>query len=222
MSIIPPSVFQTLDICSRNSVAIFDVLKKRTSGPSSLGGHSFSHPFLLLQPPPQIQNLIPNLPDAVKENLRTAYIGLISETGSLFAMTPQNFPLAVFGRHASKNRLLDSHPSRTGSSRIQSDCGRTRDGEEEEEAATVDELTKRRKLREVAKFKEEVECHDKVMNDKRCLVGARRVELDIGDGTETRIKRLLDAAPSALDYDQYRKVVTYHSLYGGPSREGRR
>jgi len=123
-------------------------------------------------------------------------------------MTPQNFPLVVFGRHDSKDRLLDSsgHPDRVGSS----DQGRVRDGEEEEEeAVTVDELTKRRKLREVTKFEEEVECHDQVMNDRRCLVGMRRVELDVGGGTETRMKRLLDAAPSALDYNQHHEVVTY-------------
>jgi len=207
--------FLLLDIYPSTSVATLDVLRKRSSGPSSLGGDSSLHPFVLLQPQPKIQDLIPNLPNVIKENLGTVHVGLISETGSLFAMTPQNFPLVVFGRHDSKNRLLDSsrHPGRVGSSNIQSGQGRVRDGEEEEEeAATVDELTKRRKLREVTKLKEEVECHDQVMNDRRCLVGMRRVESDAGGGTETRMKRLLDAAPSALDYDQHQEVVTYQPL----------
>jgi len=215
--------FVTLDIYPSTSVATLDVLRKRSSGPSSLGGDFSSHPFVLLQPQPKIQDLIPNLPNVIKENLRTAYVGLISETGSLFAMTPQNFPLVVFGRHDSENRLLDSsrHSSRVASSNTKSGQGRVR--EEEEEAATVDELTKRRKLREVTKFKEEVECHDQVMNDRRCLVGMRRVELDIGGGTETRMKRLLDAAPSALNYNQHRKAVTYqpldHDFNGGGEGE---
>jgi len=211
--------FLLLDIYPSTSVATLDVLKKRSSGSSSLGSDSSSHPFVLLQPQPKIQDLIPNLPSGIKENLGTAHVGLISETGSLFAMTPQKFPLVVFGRHDSTNRLLDSsrHPGRVGPSNIRSGQERVRDGqeeeeEEEEEAATVDELTQRRKLREVTKFKEEIECHDQVMNDRRCLVGMRRVELDIEGGTETRMKRLLDAAPSALDYDQHRKVVTHQSL----------
>jgi serine/threonine-protein kinase/endoribonuclease IRE1 len=94
-----------------------------------------------------------------------------------------------------------------------------KEGEEEEETATVDELTKLRKLREAEAEvqEEEIECHDKVMNDRRCLVGVRRMELDMGDGRETRMKRLLDASPSAMGYEQYRQLLEPHPQY---SREG--
>ena len=60
-------------------------------------------PFVLLQPRPRLQDVLPaiDLPAAVKSrrlpNLDAAYVGLVEETGSLFALSPDHFPLVVFG-----------------------------------------------------------------------------------------------------------------------------
>ena len=45
----------------------------------TLGGST--HPFVLLQPHPKLQDIIPNLPATVKENPLNAYVGLVAESG---------------------------------------------------------------------------------------------------------------------------------------------
>ena len=57
-------------------VAVFDILKAPDR----------SQPFTLLQPQPHLQDVFPgkvNFP-----NRDSAYVGLVEETGSLFAMNP--------------------------------------------------------------------------------------------------------------------------------------
>lgn len=193
------------------SVAVFDVLRRKSDGPIG------PHPFVLLQPRPTIQDILPNISPSLKENPRTAYVGLVKETGSLFAMSPQRYPLVAFGANTGaagkkyKGRLIDSGTAgriklEVGGKR--NGIGRTRedlDGEDtdmDDEPTTVDEITKLRKLREAAHADDtpELECHDRIMNDRRCLVGVRRLELDEGDGHETRMKRLLDGPASASPY----------------------
>ena len=69
------------------SVAIFDVVKspRRTS------------PFVLLQPRLPLQDIIPTTSrQRDYPNVETAFVGLVPETGSLFALGPGNFPLVAF------------------------------------------------------------------------------------------------------------------------------
>ena len=69
----------------RCSVAVFDVL----TSPDR------PQPFALLQPQPHLQDVLPGRMDHLP-HLDAAYVGLINETGSLFAMSPDRFPLVVF------------------------------------------------------------------------------------------------------------------------------
>jgi serine/threonine-protein kinase/endoribonuclease IRE1 len=67
------------------SVAVFDVVKsaRRTS------------PFVLLQPHLRLRDIFPRHRDY--PNDETAFVGLVPETGSLFALSPNHFPLVAFG-----------------------------------------------------------------------------------------------------------------------------
>lgn len=94
-------------------------------------------------------------------------MGLVEETGSLFAMSPEGFPLVVFGGNEPKGKtamLRDRKTLPTGK------------GEKNEEVISPHEST----------------C---MLNpyDTRCIVGVRQVE--DGDGSEGRLKRLLDGPP---------------------------
>lgn len=74
-------------------VAIFDVVKsaRRTS------------PFVLLQPRLHLQDIIPHQREY--PNDETAFVGLVPETGSLFALGPDNFPLVAFSGPVSAQKV---------------------------------------------------------------------------------------------------------------------
>ncbi|TFK31956.1 hypothetical protein BDQ12DRAFT_744289 [Crucibulum laeve] len=156
-------------------VAIFDVL------------HNTSHhsaPFALLQPRPRLQDAVPNFSPNSQLPLDSAYVGMVEETGSLFAMSPDRFPLVVFGGNdQQKKKLIE------GSGMITVD-GEIVDEDDGEEPIAVDELTRLRKLRE----RERLRCAlPAAENDRRCLVGLR----PLGDtDKESRMKRLLDGPGS--------------------------
>ncbi|KAF8892946.1 hypothetical protein BD779DRAFT_1507920 [Infundibulicybe gibba] len=137
-------------------VAIFDVLRNSSSvhSPST-------HPFVLLQPRPRLQI-----------SFQSAFIGIVEETGSLFAMSPTKFPLVVFGVSESqhKNPLIDGSAS----------------SDSEELPTAVDAITR---------AAERNRCDGDAVGDRRCLVGIRRLE--DGDGHEGRMRRLLDGAPGS-------------------------
>ena len=73
-------------------------------------------PFVLLQPRARLQDVMPNVdfPGAAKSNrlpnLDSAFVGLIEESGSLFAMSPDRFPLVVFGDASVHNRSRSIEP----------------------------------------------------------------------------------------------------------------
>ena len=75
------------------SVAIFDVVKsaRRTS------------PFILLQPRLHLQDIIPRQREYPDDE--TAFVGLVSETDSLFALGPGNFPLVAFSGPVSAQKV---------------------------------------------------------------------------------------------------------------------
>ena len=90
-------------------MTVFDVVRSPTS----------DQPFVLLQPCPRLEGLA-NYKDL--PNLDSAYVGLVQETQSLFAMSPRVFPLVAFGDSNSRPRKPD-----------------------------VDAVTERRKLRELCR-----------------------------------------------------------------------
>src|SRR5882762_7756317 len=87
----PPSLFPlplTQLTNTLTSVAVFDILKSKNPHPSD------QSPFVLLQPRPQLHQP-PLQPNA------HAYVGLVEETGSLFAMSAEQFPLVGFTEDSS-------------------------------------------------------------------------------------------------------------------------
>ncbi|KAJ7779575.1 hypothetical protein B0H14DRAFT_3894141 [Mycena olivaceomarginata] len=168
-------------------VAIFDVLRNPTH----------HNTFVLLQPRPQLSAILPKLTHATSmdqlPHLQSAYIGLVEETGSLFAMSPDRFPLVVFsggGGGARKPRVI-----------------KVIDEGPRELPGDVDAVTEERKRREKAMRErnygsEDARCLDRasLYTDRRCLVGIRPLEGGDGDGPENRLKRLIDGAPTvAMD-----------------------
>lgn len=88
------------------SVAVFDILRRQDSDSA----------FALLQPRPRLADVLAfhnfaspsstggsshdGLPQALLDalpNLNSAFVGAIRESGSLYAMSPERFPLVAFG-----------------------------------------------------------------------------------------------------------------------------
>lgn len=156
------------------SVAVFDVLEAPNR----------PHPFVLLQPRMRLQDILPraDLRAAAAQNRLnpdTAYVGLIEESGSLFALSPVNFPLVVFGdADAGLGRTLD--PPEGLLEELDVSTGQDLPGD-------VDAVTRRAKARRLREM-----CREG-STDRRCLTGVRR----LGTSSESRLSRLLDGVPSA-------------------------
>ncbi|KAJ7747931.1 hypothetical protein DFH07DRAFT_775880 [Mycena maculata] len=156
-------------------VAIFDVLRTPAQHPPST--------FVLLQPRPPFSAILPNLNQATSmdqlPHFNSVYIGLVEETGSLFAMSPDQFPMVAFGAgKQNRPKMVDSVPE-TG-----------------ELASEVSAITKARKQREGTMMghdygSEDDRCMDRNAN-RRYLVGMRELKGGDGDGPEMRMKRLID------------------------------
>ncbi|KAJ7678423.1 hypothetical protein B0H14DRAFT_3683310 [Mycena olivaceomarginata] len=166
------------------SVAIFDVLRNPTH----------HNTFVSFSPAPSSPPSSPNsrTPPSMDQlpHLQSAYIGLVEETGSLFAMSPDRFPLVVFsgGGGARKNRVI-----------------KVIDEGWRELPSDVDAITEERKRREKAMKErnygsEDARCLDRssLYTDRRCLVGIRPLEGGDGDGPENRLKRLIGGAPTVV------------------------
>ncbi|KAI0705331.1 hypothetical protein C8Q76DRAFT_771153 [Earliella scabrosa] len=158
-------------------VATFDVLQSPKR----------DNPFVLLQPQPRLQEILSadDLTSAAKNkrlpNIDSAYVGLIEESGSLYAMSPDRFPFVVFRDSADVNdaghwRSIDPPP---GSSPDSSDKDYPPDVE------SISRIAKARRLREMCK---------NGASDIRCLTGVRK----LGSDSQSRLSRLLDGAPSVL------------------------
>ncbi|KAJ7130189.1 hypothetical protein C8R44DRAFT_62074 [Mycena epipterygia] len=148
--------------------------------------------FVLLQPRPQLSSILPQLNHATSKDqlphLESAFIGMVEESGSLFAMSPDRFPLVVFGDgKKTRPKVINAPP--------QGEVPLELPGE-------VDAITQARKQREKA-MKErhysskDDRCQDRaaMYTDRQCLVGIRRLEGGDGDGPEMRMKRLIDGVP---------------------------
>ncbi|KAI0058346.1 kinase-like protein [Artomyces pyxidatus] len=89
---IPDNTFVWGQRFSNPIVAVFDVVKSARR----------DAPFVLLQPRPRLDDIYPSsdLSAAARQhrfNPEIAYVGLVRETGSLYALSPDHFPLVVFG-----------------------------------------------------------------------------------------------------------------------------
>ncbi|KAJ7756994.1 hypothetical protein B0H16DRAFT_1885715 [Mycena metata] len=159
-------------------VAIFDVLRSPAQHPA--------HTFVLLQPRPQLSAILPKLNHATSvdelPHLDSAYIGMVED--SLFAMSPDRFPLVVLGAGGGSKPKMQTkrveHPSE------------------------IDAVTAARKEREKAMKERDYgsnaeKCLDRtsLYPDRRCLVGIRPLEGGDGDGDglEMRLKRLVEGVP---------------------------
>ncbi|KAF5323103.1 hypothetical protein D9611_009216 [Ephemerocybe angulata] len=144
-------------------VAVFDVLK----GATPLQHHP--HAFVLLQPRPRLQDIVPTAPHLAQ---RSAFIGMVEETGSLYALSPSQFPLVGLGSggHSRNGRTIGSTNSKG-------------------EYKSVDELARQRKK----DAKAQQLCEENP-GDRRCLLGMH--PLDTSDGHMSRMKRLLEGPKS--------------------------
>jgi len=165
-------------------VAVFDVLKKQVA-PNT------AQAYVLLQPKPGLQDFNPSLTlDTALDRLPyhdSAYIGMVEETGSLFAMSPSHYPFVAF-----RDGAQHPHIDRTAESPIlPSGIDLPMD---------VDEMTRARKLRELMdrmqQAREEERCADPNMVDRKCFLGVRPLLGGDGEGSESRIRRLLDGPHS--------------------------
>ncbi|KAG6819104.1 hypothetical protein H0H93_015442 [Arthromyces matolae] len=154
-------------------VATFDVLRKPSSH------HSRNSALVLLQPRPLLQDVLPSFTSETRlPNREAAYVGLVAETRSLFAMSPNYYPLVAFGgpERPATVRLIEGSDNRELDDELPTD---------------VDGITKARKYRQQKEAWEREVCSGSaVYTDRRCLVGIR--QLEESDGHESRLKRLLD------------------------------
>ena len=156
------------------SVAVFDVVRTPAR----------TQPFVLLQPRISLEDLLPNvdLVSAAKQdrlpNLESAYVGIVEETGSLYAMSPDRYPLVVFG----DANFEEGYARRVGRT-IDPPPGSIGFDDDRDLPSDVDSITramKRRKLKELCR---------NGSRDKRCLTGVRELE-------SSRLSRLLDGPPT--------------------------
>ena len=142
-------------------MAIFDVLKRSPT--------SSSHPFILEQPQPRLQDVLPNFsPEratAILPNIDSAHVCIVAETGSLFAMSQDRFPLVAFGDSSKDDR------------------GRLIEGARPSQVILPDDpiLSRTPKLANL-------NCRTDVISDRRCLLGVKKIE----EG-EWPLKRLIEA-----------------------------
>jgi serine/threonine-protein kinase/endoribonuclease IRE1 len=102
-------------------------------------------------------------------NLDAAFVGLVEETGSLYTMTPDHFPLVIFG---------DTPSDQEGARLIEGPPGADTDNESPSDAR-------------IQTPSAPVTCHNGSPH-RQCLTGVRR----LGEDSRSRISRLLDGTPS--------------------------
>ncbi|EAU84069.1 other/IRE protein kinase [Coprinopsis cinerea okayama7 len=146
------------------TVAVFDVLR----GSTPLQPHP--HAFVLLQPRPRAEDVIPGLDRSLLRGAKSAYVGMVEETGSLYAMSPSHYPLVAFGdaEEGRKGRLIEG----SGGS-----------------AQSIHDIIRNQKEAD-----RRIRCEDNP-RDRECLLGMH--PLDETDGHESRMRRLLEG-PSSI------------------------
>jgi serine/threonine-protein kinase/endoribonuclease IRE1 len=155
-------------------VAIFDILQ----APPSINA-PYPHPFALLQPRPRLPDLFPSrsLSPQHLPNLKAAYVGLVEGTDSLFAMSPEGFPLVVFGGSEARDKTTTKRDRDRDRKTLPA-------GEGKQEKKDPDEQI--------------IDPHDSMCMqnpyDVRCIVGVRQVEGV--DEPDWRLKELLDGPPA--------------------------
>ncbi|KAJ7326446.1 ribonuclease 2-5A-domain-containing protein [Mycena albidolilacea] len=160
-----------------------------TEDHSILWGLKFNNPIVAIF---DLSAILPELTHATSmdqlPHLQSAYIGLVEETGSLFAMSPDRFPLVVFGGGggARKHRVIKVIDE--GPRELPSDV----------DAVTEERKRRGKAMKERNYGSEDARCLDRssLYTDRRCLVGIRPLEGGDGDGPENRLKRLIDGAPT--------------------------
>jgi serine/threonine-protein kinase/endoribonuclease IRE1 len=151
------------------SVAVFDLVRSSQR----------AQPFALLQPRARLEEMFPRVDfltaaKAKQLNPQATFVGLVGD--SLFAMSPERYPLVMFedaGRGHRRPTIDAPHA-------------------QWEQMTEVDKLTEHRKWKKL--------CGDGTSMDPRCLTGVRSLELT----GQSRLRRLLegpDAIPESTTPD---------------------
>jgi hypothetical protein len=147
-------------------------------------------PYALLQPRPRLGDVLgaSALRAAARAralpHLDAAFVGL-TPAGSLFALSPDRFPLVIFGDAARVYPALGA-PAPSASGHAPGD-GADDDWEDADgRMLSVDDLKRRREWRARCRGAD-----GRGSMDPRCLIGPRR----LGLGARSRLSRLLDGAP---------------------------
>ncbi|KAJ8486815.1 hypothetical protein ONZ45_g14539 [Pleurotus djamor] len=209
-------------------VAVFDILRHQDG---------LKNVFALLQPRPRLADVLMSLkaqsnplsaaqtddadgrglPQAVLDalpNIESAFVGRVGESGSLYAMSPEQFPLVAFGLSNS----LERDPKH-GYYLDAPDGGASLEYSDEDEPINVDEITKLRKLRERERL-ERMRCFNPSEAtgpmDPSCMTGVRRLETGTGS---SRARRLLDGVPGVEAEPRKDPNVKVELIEGGQSEE---
>ncbi|KAJ3837019.1 hypothetical protein EV361DRAFT_847381 [Lentinula raphanica] len=236
-------------------VATFDVLK-RPAPQSPLHNDPAFHTFVLLQPQPLLSDFHPSLshanaPNSLLPNSDSAYVGIVEETGSLYAMSPKGFPFVAFGgadrkeARTHKMTLIDDAPggvvvNTDDVSAVKDDVRNSHQEDEGGLPVEVDEVTRRRKLREQREREQKelierassqaLDTCDPLSNvfdpNPRCHIGVHKIEDDpvdvatkgpAGGIVPPTARKLLDAAPITISHGSNAGVIVPETQEALPS-----
>lgn len=150
---------------------MFDVLRKSSH-------RQQAETFVLLQPQPGLGDIFHTLSldtATTLPNIQSAYVGMVEQTGSLFAMSPSRFPLVAFGDASRPS--IDPNPNPSAGS------------------GDVDEITRTRK-RDQELARQASRCMDPAVLDLKCLVGLRPLAGRDDEDTQSQLKLWLDGPSS--------------------------
>jgi serine/threonine-protein kinase/endoribonuclease IRE1 len=114
----------------------------------------------------------------------SAYVGLLEETGSLFVMSPERYPLVVFGTGAGGKGITKRVSGEDDDEKMLDAPGGGGDGDDEEQHPSPDTANSIDSNLNA--------CLNSHTHSARCLIGIRRIEEEGGYASEGRLKRLLD------------------------------
>lgn len=164
-------------------MAVFDILRSS----------SRQSPIALLQPQPRLQDVIPDFDFGahLRGGLGATFIGLIEDNGSLFAMSPEKFPLVQFEEHINYAFARDS-------SQLTIDAPQDKEGDYSQDIVDGGTLDYHPFIGDIIQLRKERERCESDLWDRTCVIGMRPVEAS----SQNRLNLLL---PDRNTVEQYHR-----------------